>query len=506
MTTTPASKTDGSGSAPFRSSTGRALAARPVAASSAGVGPPHMLSLDQGDRSIDALPGRPSETNAPEVRAGATPVPALSRRASWSAGQPISQLMQMALANPQLISLAAGFVDNASLPVEATQQAVEHLLSRSTTARSALQYGAAAGYLPLREQVLAMLQRADAAAGRAGSHPTTPENVVVGAGSNELLHLLVDTLCDPGDVILCASPTYFVFLGVAANMGVRTWGVAADRGGLIPEALDEALQMLDRAGELARVKAIYVTSYFDNPASVSLAKERRPQIVELARRWSQKQRIFVIEDAAYRDLRYGGPDLPSLHSCDDHGDTVIYAGTFSKSFAPGLRVGYGVLPTSLVGPVLDQKGNVDFGSPHFSQQVMSAVIELGLLTPHIERLRNAYRVKRDAMLAAADEHLTNVPGAKWERPDGGLYVWLTLPAGVETAIGSPLYQSAVGQGVLYVPGHYCYPREGFPVERHAMRLSYGVQDPAGIAAGVASLAKAALWALERPRARKETEK
>ena len=234
----------------------------------------------------------------------------LSRRAGWAAHQPISELMQRALAHPELISLAAGFVDQVSLPVEATRQAIDAVLAEPRWAQAALQYGTPAGHLPLREAVLQHLYENDGEA-LAGQHLSV-DQVLITAGSNELLHLLVDTLCDPGDIVLCPEPTYFVFLGILHNIGVRAVGVAADEQGLVPEALEEELARLDAAGELSKVKALYVVSYFDNPSTVTLAQERRGPIVEAIKRFSRHGTIRIIEDAAYRELRFEGDDVPSL--------------------------------------------------------------------------------------------------------------------------------------------------------------------------------------------------
>src|SRR5688572_21341282 len=180
----------------------------------------------------------------------------LSQRALRAGGQPISVLMQQALANPELISLAAGFVDQATLPVDPTRQALDVLLSDPQRGRAALQYGTTPGFLPLREQMLERLQAAD---GRPATEARlSVEQVILTAGSNELLHLVVDTLCEPGDIVLCGAPTYFVFLGALANFGVRSIGVTSDDDGLVPEAVEEELARRRAAGDLARVKAIYV--------------------------------------------------------------------------------------------------------------------------------------------------------------------------------------------------------------------------------------------------------
>jgi len=415
-------------------------------------------------------------------------VDSLSRRATSAASQPISELMRKALAHPELISLAAGFVDQVSLPVEETQLAIADVLSDARRGQAALQYGTPAGHLPLREHVMTQLFDNDGEA-LAGQHLSV-DQVVMTAGSNELLHLLVDTLCNPGDIILCPEPTYFVFLGILQNIGVRAVGVAADAQGLIPESLEEELARLDAAGELGRVKALYVVSYFDNPSTVTLAEERRGPVVEIIKRWSQRSTIRIIEDAAYRELRYEGDDVPSLRSYDVEGDTVILTETFSKSYSPGLRVGWGFLPRDLIEPVAQQKGNIDFGAPNFSQHVMTAVIERGLLRPHVEKLRDHYRGKLQATLAACDEFLAPLPGITWDRPTGGIYVWLRLPEGLETGPGGSLFDYAVEEGVLYVPGEYFYPDPRRNAGTNTIRICYGVQSNERIHRGIEALARA----------------
>lgn len=412
----------------------------------------------------------------------------LSQRAKMAGGQPISHLMHQALANPDLISLAAGFVDPATLPVELAGEAVAALLADPSEARRALQYGTNSGLAPLREALLERFHTADGTT-RAETGLTL-DNLVVTAGSNELLHLLADTLFDPGDIVLCGAPEYFVYLGVLGNLDVRAIGVAIDDQGMIPEALEAELTRLDAAGELGRVKAIYITSYYSNPSTVTLSAARRPQIVALAERYSRAHRIYVIDDAAYRELRYAGDDTPSLRAYDSSGETVIVAQTFSKCFSPGIRVGYGILPRALVEPVLNQKGNIDFGAPNFTQHLIWNVIERGQLDAHVERLRASYRSKLAAMLDALEEHLGDIPGVSWRRPTGGLYVWLELPEGLAAGPASKLFGAAVAAGVLYVPGEYCFPREGVPVRRNSIRLSFGVQNEPGIVRGIAALGRA----------------
>jgi len=410
-----------------------------------------------------------------------------SKRAEMAAGQPISALMAHALENADLLSLAAGFVDEATLPTAAVRQACAELMADEKAARAALQYGTTPGHPKLRSL---LLERFHAEQSVPVPAATTLEQVVVTAGSNQLLHLIADSLLDPGDIVLCTAPTYFVFLGIVANVGGCSHGVATDEQGMLPAALEEQLQRLDAVGELSRVKAIYLVPYFDNPQGITTAPERVAKIVEIAKRWSRTHTIQVIADEAYQELRYQGPDVPSARCYDEDGDSVIVAGTFSKSFSPGIRVGWGILPPHLVEPICAQKGNIDFGSPNFSQAIMAHVLEQGQFEKQVKALRAGYAPKLQTIMAAADEFLGPIAGTSWTHPDGGLYIWARMPEGLDTGPEGPLFQRAIDEGMLYVPGQYCFPREGEPVQRNTMRLSFGVQSCEGIRRGMQALAQA----------------
>ncbi len=413
----------------------------------------------------------------------------LSQRWQWGSKQPISFLMEQAVKNPSVISLAAGLVDQTTLPDSEVRSACAALLADEAQARQALQYGTTQGAERLRKQLVRHLAELE------GCLPDqlgiAPDQLILTTGSQQLLSLVGEILLDPGDVALVAAPTYFAYLGTLNGLGARSVPIATDADGMCPEALEAALQKLDSAGELQRVKFIYVVSYYENPTGISVSAERRKAIVGIARRWSRTQRIFVLEDAAYRELRYDGPALPSVWSFDDDRRTVILAQTFSKSFSPGLRVGYGVLPRELVAPLCDRKGNEDFGSANFNQHLLATIFERELYGSHVELLRTTYREKRDAMLAAADRYFGKFAGVEWVHPHGGLYVWMTLPGSIATSFESPLFRRATAvDRVMYVPGEVCYagPLESRP--RNQMRLSFGTQTIAGIDEGMRRLANA----------------
>jgi len=416
----------------------------------------------------------------------ASPPLNLSRRWHYAREQAISFLMQQGVENPGVISLAAGLVDFATLPVNETIAGVADLMADADRARHALQYGTTPGADGVREIILRHFARQEGRA--AGDLGIDLSQVVLTTGSQQLLSLVCEVLLDEGDICLVADPTYFVFIGNLNGVGAEAVGVAADDDGMRTDALEGALQRLEAEGRLDRVKLIYVVSYYDNPRGVSLSAKRRSEVVEIARRWSKTQRIVVLEDAAYRELRYDGPELPSVWSCDASREQVIYTQTFSKSFSPGLRVGFGILPRDLVGPVCDRKGNEDFGSANFNQRLIGRILETDAYARHGEQVRAAYIAKRNAMLAAADEYFADIEGATWVHPAGGLYVWMSLPERIETGFKSRLFEEAVKRaGVMYVPGELSYAG-GRP--RNQMRLSYGVQTPEGVREGMRRLASA----------------
>ncbi len=243
---------------------------------------------------------------------------------------------------------------------------------------------------------------------------------------------------------------------------------------------------------------IYLVSDYENPSGVSLSQDRRKQVIEIAQKWSKEQRILILEDLAYRELCYDGQVVPSIKSFDSTGETVILTQTFSKSFSPGLRVGFGVAPEEICDAIRDKKGNDDFGSTNMSQQILATVLHQNLYYDHVENLRAVYREKRDCMLQAADTYFAKLPGVHWVHPNGGLYVWMTLPETIETGFSSPLFQRAIHEDkVMYVPGELCYAvdrglgiEEQPPIQKNHMRLTFGVQNLEGIQEGMMRLSNA----------------
>ena len=416
------------------------------------------------------------------------PIP-LSDRWCWGSRQAISFLMEQGVDNPDILTLGAGLVDSESLPVEEVGQLIADICRDPVEGRAALQYGSTPGSPRLRTallQHLAVLEGCSSA-----ELGISAEQLLLTTGSQQLLSLVCEVLFNPGDIAFVAAPTYFVFLGTLAGVGARTIPIRSDEQGMVIDDLDRELARLAEAGELHRVKLIYLVSDFENPSGICLSAERRQQALVVARKWSCQQRILILEDAAYRELRYSGAAIPSIWGLDRDREYVILAQTFSKSFSPGLRVGYGVVPAGLAGPLADRKGNEDFGSAHFNQHLLARALESGVYTRHVAKVRRAYTIKRDALLAAADRYFSNIPGVSWVRPDGGLYVWMSLPRELPTSFESPLFKHATrAEQVMYVPGDLCYSGPLAERPRHQMRLSFGVLEPRLIDEAMKRLAKA----------------
>ncbi|MFL5327971.1 MAG: PLP-dependent aminotransferase family protein [Gemmataceae bacterium] len=417
------------------------------------------------------------------------PVP-FSQQAQRTHEQPISYFMQQALENPGLISLAAGLVDEPSLPAHEVAQTFAEVFASPASARSALQYGTTYGYLSLRKR---LLERFAAEEGlQPESLALTADDVIITNGSQQLLYMLSEVLLNPGDIVLTEAPSYFVFHSVLTSHGAEVIGIPMDEHGLRTDLLETLLLRLEQTDRLDRVKMIYTVDYFQNPSGLSLAPERRRQLLELARRFSKRHRIMIVEDAAYRELRYDDPDVRSIKCLDTTNEYVIYTGTFSKACSPGIRVGYGLLPRELVKPVLWTKGNHDFGSANLNQHLVERLLGNGSYNRHVSELRATYKAKRDVMHDALTAAFREWPGVKWTRPAGGMYFWLRFPAEVPTGPRSALMAECLREGVLYIPGQFCHVTDSAGrLATNEARLCFGIAKVDEIKEGVRRLAKAA---------------
>ena len=413
---------------------------------------------------------------------------AMAQRAST---QSIGFLMQQGLENADCLSLAAGFVDSATLPVELAQNAISEIATDSALGKVSLQYGSPLGSDQLRAVFRDYLAELEGPNSKMNQLPLG--RIMLTTGSQQFLTLTSQAILNPGDICLVAAPTYFAYLGVLDGVGAEVLPVAADENGMDPAALNATFEQLAAENRLHKVKLVYVVSYHDNPSGVSVSEERRPQLLDCVKRWSKENHIFLLEDAAYREMNYRSEALPSIWSYEEatKNEHVILTQTFSKSFSPGLRVGIGILPSQLIDPVSDIKSNEDFGSAHFNQNVVAHVLKSGQYKTHVSNLHAAYRSKRDAMLAAADEFFSDIPEVTWLKPEGGLYVWMSLPKSISTSFESPLFRQATDVNkVMYVPGQLFYPSSWQQRPDHQMRPSYGVLNAEQIHDGMKRLSEA----------------
>ena len=411
---------------------------------------------------------------------------ALSTLGRRTAEPAISWLMQTTLSRPDLVSLAAGFTDNPSLPLLETREIVDELLASPKSGQAALQYGSTSGDPELCEQTATRLNRLDRPAG--GAPGITAGNLIITHGSQQLLYLTLEALCDPGDIVIVEDPTYFVFLGITQSHGVHCRGVQLSPDGVDLADLERVLEGLKQAGDLPRLKALYLVTYHQNPSGRTTTLERKQAALKLLKRYEKTagHRLYLIEDAAYRELRFAGDDIPSALTCDAAGDRVIYAGTYSKPFATGIRAGFGVLPEPLLTAVRRIKGNHDFGTVNFAQRILARALTTGRFDRHLTALQQRYARKSARMVAAIRRYFPAT--VEWEVPTGGLYVWASLPARQRTGRTSRCFKASLERGVLYVPGGLCYADDpSRPLPDHQMRLSFGGASETAITTGIERL-------------------
>lgn len=363
---------------------------------------------------------------------------------------------------PEVVSLAGGMPTIASLPLDVIAEQIGDLVRDD--GQVALQYGSGQGDPRLRAQITEVMRTV----GITGH----PDDVVVTVGSQQALDLVTRIFIDPGDTILVEAPSYVGALSTFRSYEASIHHVQMDDDGLVPQALREALTALSSAG--TRPKFLYTIPSYQNPAGVTQPSARRQEILQIA----QDADLLVIEDDPYGLLGFSGEPPRALRA--DAEDGVIYLGSFSKTFAPGLRVGWALAPHAVREKlVLAAEASV-LCPPSFNQMVVSRYLETSDWMGQVKVFRELYRERRDAMLAALDEQFPS--GTHWTHPDGGFYVWLTLPEGLDSQAMLP---RAVTDRVAYVPGTAFYA-DGFG--SRSMRLSYCYPTPERIHEGVRRLA------------------
>jgi len=390
--------------------------------------------------------------------------PNLHRYAARVHGMRASEIRALfSVANrPEVVSLAGGMPFTAALPLDAVGDMIADLVH--VRGAQALQYVGGQGDPVLREQITEVM----ALEGITSS----PDDVVVTVGSQQALDLVSRVFLDPGDVVLAEAPSYVGALGTFSSAQAEVVHVAMDDDGLVPEALRAALARL--AGQGKRAKLLYTVPNYHNPAGVSLAEHRRDEILQIA----HAAGLLVLEDNPYGLLGFDEEPRRALRARSDDG--VLYLGTFSKTFSPGLRVGWVLAPHGVREKLVLASEAQILCPPTFSGAVVSAYLSTQPWMEQVKVFREIYRERRDATLSALEQHFP--AGARWTRPTGGFYVWVTLPEGLDS---KQMLARAVHARVAYVPGtgFYADGQGG----RH-LRLSYCYPEPARIREGVRRLA------------------
>lgn len=389
--------------------------------------------------------------------------PWYSHYAERTAGLTVSEVRALfaVASRPEVVSLAGGMPFVSALPQELVLDAVDRTVREQGAV--ALQYGSGQGAPRLREQILDVMALEGIRA--------SVDDVVVTTGSQHALELVSKLFIDPGDVVIAEGPSYVTALVVFRSFQAEVAHVEMDELGLVPESLRETIGRLREQGR--RIKFLYTIPSFHNPMGVTLSWERRMEVLEIAR----DNDILVVEDNPYGLLYFDQAPPQAMRSADDEG--VIYLGTFSKTLAPGLRVGWAVAPHAIREKLILANEAAVLSPSSFSQTVISEYLSTADWKGQIDTFRNVYHERRDAMLGALQEQL---PTLSWTVPTGGFYIWLTLPNYMDSKAMLP---RAVKELVAYTPGTAFFA-DG--KGRNAMRLSFCYPSPDFIREGIRRLA------------------
>ncbi|MFD5764344.1 PLP-dependent aminotransferase family protein [Streptomyces sp. NPDC127049] len=396
---------------------------------------------------------------ATPVSAPAAPTPPVASRLGNVATSPVREILALT-ARPEVISFAGGLPAPELFDTEGIKAAYEAVLTDSP--RAALQYSTTEGDPTLRGAVAGRLT--------ARGLPTDAEDLLVTTGSQQALTLLATALLEPGGVVLVEDPCYLAALQTFGFAGARVVPVPTDDEGIVPEALDEIA---------AREKPtlLYIIPTFQNPTGRTLPAGRRAAVAEAAARHG----FWIAEDDPYGELRFEGEPVANLACHPAAADRTALLGSFSKVMAPGLRLGYLRAPAALRRACVIAKQAADLHTSTVDQAAAARYLRDSDLDAHVAGMRSAYRARRDAMLAGLPAALPG--GSRWNRPEGGMFVWATLPDGHDA---TALLATAIGHDVAYVPGAPFF--SGTP-DRASLRLSFTTHAPDEIAEGLGRLAK-----------------
>ncbi|GGO01571.1 GntR family transcriptional regulator [Microbispora bryophytorum] len=388
----------------------------------------------------------------------------VDRYAARAAGMVASEIRALfaVASRPEVVSLAGGMPYVNALPLDLVSELVADLVtSRGSVA---LQYGSGQGDPALREQICEVM--------RMEGIEANADDVVVTVGSQQALDLITRIFIDPGDVVLAEGPSYVGALGTFSAYQAKVVHIAMDDQGLIPESLAQTIYALQAAGN--RIKFLYTIPNFQNPAGVTMNEVRRRQVLEICRRAG----VLVVEDNPYGLLGFDGEPMRALRADDSEG--VVYLGSFSKTLAPGFRVGWALAPHAIRDKLVLAMESAVLSHSSFTQLAVGQYLATQPWREQIKSFRELYRERRDALLGALDVLMP--PGCTWTRPAGGFFVWMTLPEGLNSKAILP---RAVAERVAFVPGTGFYSDGG---GARNMRLSFCYPEPDRIKEGVRRLA------------------
>jgi 2-aminoadipate transaminase len=365
------------------------------------------------------------------------------------------------VSRPEVVSLAGGMPYVAALPQELLAKAYNDLMAKK--GNLAIQYGGGQGDLVLRDQIRELMALEGI--------QSSVEDLVITTGSQHGLDLLSGLFLDKGDVVVAEGPSYVGALGIFRHYEADVEHVYTDHDGMSPEALQETITKLKAEGR--KIKFLYLVPNFANPSGVTLSAERRPRILEICKR----EHILIIEDNPYGLLYFDKPVPEALRAVEEDG--VVYLGSFSKILAPGFRVGYVLAPPAIRDKMVLAQESALLCPSSFTQMMISEYLANADWKGQIDTFRGVYKERKDAALAAMHEYL---PDLHTTRPDGGFYLWVTLPEGVDSKAMLPL---AVKELVAYTPGTAFY---GDGTGQNKLRVCYSYPTPENIKLGIKRLA------------------
>lgn len=366
-------------------------------------------------------------------------------------------------ARPDVISLAGGLPYTQAIEPEAVLELAREVILGDCS--SALQYGPTDGYAPLKKDLVEVM--------REEGIPAFPEDIIITHGAQQGLEIIAKIFLNPGDHVITEGPSYVGALNSFQSYQPVIHPIPMDEEGMCMEPLEQCLRELAARGE--RAKFIYTVPNFQNPAGITMGRDRREALLRLAEEYG----CLVVEDNPYGLLRFEGDPLPSLRSMAP--DRVVYLGTLSKIFSAGMRIGWVAAPRPILEKLLLAKQSADLCTSSFTQRLAHLYFTRYQWRSKVKELALLYRRKRDVLLEALQEHLGDI--ARWTRPQGGLFVWLTLPGYIDT---TEMLASALERKVAYVPGTGFYPgREG----ANSMRLNYSFPEDEDLREGISRLAK-----------------